>query len=421
MARAHRSRTALARVLALALGASLALGLGVSARAAPETLRHSDAGELWLRIDTHVHSRFSDGAESLVTICRRAEAEGLDVLAFTDHAGPRMRGRWETASSSIAAARRACPRLVILAGMEWNLPPYGGRVHATVLMPPGPEEGRRLAKLAERFDDAERRAPPLSRALAWLDATAGAGPRPVVLVNHPARRAASLAAAEAVLLEAFAAGVVGASGAPGHQGGRPPGVYPPPIGTDGRWDPTLRPGGAWDRALRDGLAVTMARAPSDFHNDDPADLADRWPGTWSATWVRARARTAEAVLDGLRAGATGAGLGGVGLRPRLRLRVGGTELGAGATAELDVGQPLELRLEADAADPALAWTLILTGRAGTEVRPVRPDAWIALELPPGGLALRGAADHPDGRGLRTGAIRLRTRGGPGGESGSGPR
>ncbi len=414
---AHASRAA----LALALAAVLALGVGAPVGATPPVPPGAPAGGLWLRIDTHVHSRFSDGAESLVTICRRAEAEGLDVLAFTDHAGPRMRGRWETASSSIAAARRACPRLVILAGMEWNLPPWGGRVHATVLMPSGPEEGRRLAEFAARFDDAERTAPPMARALAWLDATAGAGPRPVVLVNHPARRAASLAAAEAMLLEAFAAGAVGASGAPGHQGGRPPGVYPPPVGADGRWDPTLRPGGAWDQALRDGRAVTMARAPSDFHNDDPADLADRWPGTWSATWVWAGARTAEAVLDGLRAGATGAGLGGVGLRPRLRLRVGAIELGAGGAAEVEVGRRLELRVEADAADPALAWTLILTGRRGTEVRSVTPDAWIALEMPPGELVLRGAADHPDGRGLRTGAIRLRGRVVPGGESAPDPR
>src|SRR4051794_17970772 len=70
-----------------------------------------------------------------------------------------------------------------------------------------------------------------------------------------------------------------------------------------RWDPAVaRLGDAWDTLLAGGLDVWAAHAPSDFHNADPNDLNDYWPGQFSETWLYAPERTHAGALRALRAG-----------------------------------------------------------------------------------------------------------------------
>ena len=89
----------------------------------------------WLKIDTHIHTRFSDGAHTVDEIAEKALEFGCDAIAITDHADSNLEAATPEYAAAIRAARKKFPQLVILAGLEWNLPPYGGREHVTLLDP----------------------------------------------------------------------------------------------------------------------------------------------------------------------------------------------------------------------------------------------------------------------------------------------
>lgn len=264
----------------------------------------------WLRADTHMHSRFSDGGQEIGPLVAKAKSFGCQVVAVTDHADSNLTGASPEYSAAVRAARAENPDLLILAGLEWNVPPFGGKEHLSVLVPQGPGEGPMLAEFKQRFDDYGRSdgsKPRAEEALSWLAETTRDLPvKPVVIYNHPSRKDTSsrLNVDDIVGWRNVNDVVIGFEGGPGHQGKLPIGDYTPAEPAIDRWDPVVaRAGDAWDTLLQRGVDVHGAIASSDFHNDNPGDLNDFWPCQFAETWYYVPEKTTAGVLRAMRAGA----------------------------------------------------------------------------------------------------------------------
>jgi hypothetical protein len=264
---------------------------------------------VWLKADTHVHTTFSDGNIGLGQVAEQAARFGCNVIAITDHADTGLAGTSEEYFMALEKARRENPELVLLAGMEWNVPPWQGREHASVLVPPGVHERKLLREFQVLFDDFQRpaRDPMLAvNALHWLKQNSyGIGGLPVVFYNHPNRKREK----SAEFPNEFASWqsgheiAVGFEGAPGHQESDPIGGYSQSRPTIDRWDPAVANiGDAWDQLLQQGIPAWGALATSDFHANDPDKPDDFWPGEFSETWLYAADSTPKGALDALRCG-----------------------------------------------------------------------------------------------------------------------
>jgi hypothetical protein len=199
--------------------------------------------------------------------------------------------------------------MVILAGLEWNVPPWGGDDHATVLVPPGPDEWRVLEEFKKQFDDYHREphdAALADRALRWLAEEGTTGDlAPIVIINHPSRKWAQ--STEIIPHLEHWRGVndlvIGLEGAPGHQRSDPVGEYTYKEKTIDRWDPmAARIGDVWDQLLQKGHDVWAALVSSDCHRAEPDPAKDFWPGQFAETWLYVPERTAAGAIKALRAG-----------------------------------------------------------------------------------------------------------------------
>lgn len=260
----------------------------------------------WIKADTHVHSRFSDGGHSVDEVVSRSVGFGVDYLAITDHSDANLKAGTAEYVEAIQIARRQFPQTIIAAGLEWNIPPWGGNEHATVLIPPTNDELRLLGDFKSNFDDLGRgRQTPetADSALRWLASNAESnGVRPIVIYNHPNRKSDSTEEI-APRMEHWRNQsdlVIGMEGAPGHQRATPLGAYKNRVQPIDRWDPAVAEvGGAWDLVLKSGFDVWGALAPSDFHSESTGDY---WPGEFSETWLYVPERSAAGALQALRAG-----------------------------------------------------------------------------------------------------------------------
>jgi hypothetical protein len=308
---------------------------------------------VWLKADTHIHTKFSDGAHTVAEVVQKGEQFGCDVLAITDHADHNLKAATREYHESIEAVRRRHPSLIIFAGLEWNIPPWGGDEHATVLIHPDLDEWSILARFKEQFDDLGRkthRAELADEALRWLQKQAGAAKaRPIVVYEHPSRHDAKSMenVPDMVGWRKVNDLVIGFAGAPGHQRAKPLGSYRYKEKTIDRWDPVAaRIGDAWDTLLGQGLDVWAAQAPSDFHNSDPRDLNDYWPGEFSETWLYAPEKTHAGVLEAFRAGTFFAAHGHIARQVQLTVDAPGLPRPAwvGETIELPVGTSFTVKL-----------------------------------------------------------------------------
>jgi hypothetical protein len=137
-----------------------------------------------------VHTKFP--TRGTLAVVRRADRNGVKVIAITDHADADRGATSEDYFFALEAARKAHPQMAILAGLEWNVPPWQGREHAAVIIPPGVHERKLLRDFQVLFDDYHREGgdPALaSSALLWLkEHSYGIGGLPVVFYNHPSRK-----------------------------------------------------------------------------------------------------------------------------------------------------------------------------------------------------------------------------------------
>ncbi|MFT6950184.1 MAG: hypothetical protein ACJAUL_001316 [Paraglaciecola sp.] len=269
----------------------------------------ADAYKNWIKVDTHIHTKFSDGSKTVGEIAEKAFEFGCDAIAITDHGDYNLK---KVASddyfNDINAAANRFPFLTIIPGLEWNIPPMNGREHATVLLPKSVDLPRNLSAFRDRYDHYKQLDEKLlspQEAFEWLSRHGVVGKdKAVVIYNHPSRKDYQTMENEHDITywRNFSKLVVGFSGAPGHQKKRGDnnGSYETRLKTVNGWDPAVETiGGEWDRLLQKGYKVWAARAASDFHNNK----MDYWPCQFSTTHLLAKSNSHNDVLSALHSGA----------------------------------------------------------------------------------------------------------------------
>ena len=257
-------------------------------------------------LDSHTHTRFSDGALALPDLVALAVRNGCDALAVTDHGDPRATAVSPEYFAQIDAARREFPDLVLFAGMEWNIPPYRGREHVNILLDPALERTV-LPGFKTRFETGEASA---VTALQWLEQQLPDRNHAALIYNHPSRLDFDPEENDRDYTTWNDVGglFIGFEGGPGHQKAASPGDYRGRSRTQARWDPVAaEAGGTWDRLLDAGYNVWAALAVSDYHNDG----LDYPPCAFARTHLRVPQRDQRGVLSALRAGSFWADHGGI--------------------------------------------------------------------------------------------------------------
>lgn len=315
----------------------------------------------WVKADTHIHTEFSDGGHTVREVVAKGIENGCAVIAITDHADHNRGGATPEYAEAIEVARRQFPETVIIAGLEWNVPPDGGDEHVTLLMPTSAEEWNRLAEFKERFDDHGRETHEEQlavEALTWLGEQTVNGVPPVLIFNHPSRKQAAMIETEEYLKFWRSVNdlVVGLSGAPGHQKGTPLGSYTKWQKPIDRWDPAAaRIGGAWDRVLVSGIDVWAARAASDFHQSTGKTWNDYWPGEFSETWLYVPEQSSTGVLRAFRAGSFFAAHGHIARDVDLTVDVAGLPRPAHSGETIEVSPRRHLQIVLDLRVPVTDW------------------------------------------------------------------
>jgi hypothetical protein len=250
-----------------------------------------------LVMDTHTHTRFSDGKYPVDELVQLAVNEGCDALAITDHSDLGEDAATPEYFAAIRAARAAYPDLILFGGIEWNIPPYGGREHVTVLLNPDIEETV-LGPLKQQFEQENASA---DQALDWLADEVGSVNNAALIYNHPSRKDDDPKENLRDMLGWLDTNklFIGFEGAPGHQNARQTGSYTHEILPQDRWDPVAAAiGGSWDQLLDKGYNIHAAIATSDYHNEN----LDHAPCGFSRIHIYPDDRTPRGILAGLRAG-----------------------------------------------------------------------------------------------------------------------
>lgn len=266
--------------------------------------------KIWLKTDTHIHTKFSDGNYQVNEIAKQAFSYGCDAIAITDHGDYNLQKVTSNEYfNAIAEAQALYPYLTIMPGLEWNIPPFNGREHATLILPKTENFQRNLSAFRERYDHFERfdeKVLSPQKAFEWLEKHGSDNSKypPVVLYNHPSRKDWQQQENEHdfTYWRNFSDLVIGFSGAPGHQKKRSDnnGSYEYHLKTINGWDPSVAiVGGEWDRLLQQGYKIWAARAGSDFHNTK----MDYWPCQFSSTHLLANSREHNNVLSAYHSGA----------------------------------------------------------------------------------------------------------------------
>jgi len=275
-----------------------------------------------LVIDTHSHTRFSDGKYQVDEVVQLAINNGCDALAITDHSDLSEDAATPDYFSAINAARTMHPGFILFGGIEEWLADKTGVTNKAVLIYNHP---------SRKDDDPDEN---LQDLLNWRDTN-----------------------------QLF----IGFEGAPGHQKTQPTGSYAHHMLTQDRWDPVAAEiGGTWDRLLDEGHNVWAALAVSDFHNDK----LDHSPCEFARTHIYPEDRSARGILAGLRAGSFWADHGRIVDDLLFTLTAPGLSLPVtpGEVVRLSASQPLQfmvlLQRGAGALDSRLVVEFIGNGQSG---------------------------------------------------------
>ncbi|MEM7815646.1 MAG: PHP domain-containing protein [Candidatus Aenigmatarchaeota archaeon] len=68
--------------------------------------------------DWHVHTRYTDGRNSVPEMCRQAQTNGLKLIAFTEHVRKELSYDFGRLVKDVKSARKKFPKLKILVGCE---------------------------------------------------------------------------------------------------------------------------------------------------------------------------------------------------------------------------------------------------------------------------------------------------------------
>ena len=265
--------------------------------------------KMWLKADTHIHTKFSDGSVTVDEVAKQAVIFGCDAIAITDHGDHNLtKVVSDEYYKAINNAQIKYPYLTIMPGLEWNIPPMNGREHATLILPDTANLQRNLTAFRARYDHYKRfneKVLSPEEAFKWLEKH---GPdnsnyKPVVIYNHPSRKDWQQQENEHdfTYWRNFTDLVIGFSGAPGHQKKRSDnnGSYEFQLKTINGWDPSIENvGGEWDRLLQQGYKIWAARAGSDFHNTK----MDYWPCQFSSTHLLANSSQHNDILSAYHSG-----------------------------------------------------------------------------------------------------------------------
>lgn len=263
----------------------------------------------WYKVDTHIHSKFSDGSNTIDEIAEQAANFGCEAIAITDHGDHNLKGVVsDEYFQAINTAQVKHPSMTIMPGLEWNIPPFNGREHVTVILPETTNQVRNLKAFRDRFDQFKRfdeKVISPEQAFKWLNKH-GADQsltQPLVIYNHPSRKDFQQRENQHdfTYWREFSDLVVGFSGAPGHQKkrGADNGSYSTHLKTINGWDPSVENiGGEWDRLLQQGYKIWAARAASDFHNSK----MDYWPCQFSSTHVQSKSNEQNDILQSFQSG-----------------------------------------------------------------------------------------------------------------------
>lgn len=181
-------------------------------------------------------------------------------MALTDHAD--LKDGEATASleyiSALGRLRQRYPELILIGGVEWNIPPYDGREHVNLLVDPT-IESTILQAFREQFDSVGRQpgddihSP--EEALRWLSSRVTVSGRAALFYNHPSRNVDEDESIGTNFMDRRRATrrVIGLEGGSGHQRSSTIGSYKKKFVTIDRWDPVVATiGGVWDSLLDQG-------------------------------------------------------------------------------------------------------------------------------------------------------------------------
>ena len=281
-------------LITLAAGLSLCAGCGFMDEARHEVVVPWALTGQALVADLHTHTKFSDGALEMADLAKKAVDGGCQVLAVTDHTAQQAQAATSRYFAAASDVRTAFPRLVLFAGVEWNIPPYRGQEHMGVLVDPA-LEAKLLPEFKRRFERPDASA---ADALKFLQDKLKNPAQAALIYHHPTRhtlRTAAQAGKDLASWRGMAPFIVAFEGGPGHQKNtyavKPPHAH--------RWDAVASvPGGAWDVLLDSGMNIWGAIASSDYHGEQ----GDHPPCTFSRTFIQVPERSPAGVLQALHAG-----------------------------------------------------------------------------------------------------------------------
>lgn len=297
----------------------------------------SNSNKTWLAGDHHIHGKYSakwnwdsqpptpilfgDAHYFTALNAQMAEFHGLDWMVTTDHGGPNhSKVNLEQAYPELVASRQAIPGILQFYGMEFDMP---SARHATLIIPQNESESQQLYTIESQFnrreiypDESSRDTDEfLNKALTAMQAMS---PKPILSINHPARKAPGLGQYEKITPQKMRQWqdiapdvITGMTAIPGHQAAtlNPDGSidkmgiraeyygYPTHGGAD---QMSAIVGGVWDSFLGEGRRWSVT-AVSDSHAHFTEERTDFWPGEYAKTYVYAE-KSYPSVFAGLRSG-----------------------------------------------------------------------------------------------------------------------